>query len=321
MQRLWQSESSFLVAALAALALSPLAWRFAHLVGAMDQPDERRKHPHPTPRCGGLAILLAFWLGVGAAALLDTGFLTRPTWGILLGATAISLMGLADDIRSLPVGLRLGIQVVVALAVVWGFDVQFAVLTRYGGNGPYIYLHWLSIPVSVLWIVGLTNAFNWMDGLDGLAAGIAALAGITLVLMAAANPGLGGSLVVVVLAAALAGAAIGFLRYNFSPAWLFMGDSGSMFLGFVLACVAVVGAFKKATLGILVPPLAFAVPIYDALSTVWIRWRSGQPVHAADRRNVHYRLLDRGLSQERVVYLLYAATAVCCVVALLFVVH
>ncbi|MFQ6132092.1 MAG: MraY family glycosyltransferase [Armatimonadota bacterium] len=320
MQRLWQSESSFLVAALAALALTPLAWRLAHRIGALDQPEARRVHRHPIPLCGGLAMLAAFWLGVGAAALVDTRFLTRPTWGILLGATAISVMGLADDIRSLPVSLRLLVQVIVAAAVAWGFDVQIAVLTRYGGDGPYIYLQWLAVPASVVWIVAITNAFNWIDGLDGLAAGIAALAGITLLLMAAANPGLGGSLVVVVLAGALAGAATGFLRYNFSPAWIFMGDSGSMFLGFVLACVALVGAFKKATLGILVPPLAFAVPIYDAVSTMWIRWRSGQPVHAADRRNVHHRLLDRGLSPQRVVYLLYAATAVCCVVALIFVV-
>ncbi len=320
MVRLWQSELAFGVAALAALALTPAAAGLARALGAVDVPGDRRVHDRPTPRCGGVAIVLGCWLGVAAAALVDPGFLSKQTWGMLIGATAVALMGLADDIRPLPATLRLAIQALVAVAIVWAFDVQVAVLTRFGGDdGPYIYLHKMALPLTALWIVVITNAFNWLDGLDGLAAGIAALTAVTLVLMAGANPLLSGSSIVAVLAAGAAGASIGFLRYNLSPAQVFMGDSGAMFLGFMLGAVSVVGAFKKATLGILVPPLLLTVPIYEVFSTMYVRWRTGQPLHASDRRNIHHRLMDRGLAKERVVYLLYAATGICCVVVLIFV--
>jgi UDP-GlcNAc:undecaprenyl-phosphate GlcNAc-1-phosphate transferase len=313
MVRLWQSELAFLLAALAAVALTPLAARLARVLGAVDLPGERRVHDAPTPRCGGLAIVVGCWIGVAAAALVDPGFLGRQT-------TTVGLMGLADDLRPLPATARLVIQALVALAIVWAFDVRVAVLTRFlGQDGPYIYLQWAAVPVTALWIVAITNAFNWLDGLDGLCAGIAGLTSVTLVLMAGANPLLSGSAVVAALAAAVAGASIGFLRYNLSPAQVFMGDSGAMFLGFMLACVSAVGAFKKATLGILIPPLVLTVPIYEIFSTMYVRWRTGQPLHASDRRNVHHRLMARGLSKERVVYLLYAATGLCCVIALIFV--
>jgi len=318
-----QVEVSFIVAACAALALTPLAMRLAHRVGAIDEPGGRRGHAKPTPLCGGLAIFAAFWIAVAVGAVVGGWTPSIQFWGVLVGGTAIMLMGLVDDVWGLSVVVRVVVQVFIAAVVAIAFDIRIEILSNYFGIGRYIYLNHLAVPVTVLWLVLITNAINWVDGLDGLAAGIAALAAVTLALMglgahaAAATATAGVALfTAAVFGSALAGSAVGFLRHNLPPARIFMGDSGSMFLGFVLGCIAVIGGFKKATLGILVPVLVLGVPIWDLVSTIWLRWRNGQPIHVADSTNLHYRLLSRGISERGVLYLLYAATGALCVIAL-----
>ena len=324
MRPLLQIEVGFLAAACAAMALTPLAMRFARSVGAIDKPGGRHGHTEPTPTCGGVAIFAAFWIAVGVGTLVGGWTPSIQAWGVLIGATAMMLMGLLDDVVGLSVAVRIVAQVGIAAAVAAFFDIRIDILSNYfGRDGAYIYLNHLSVPVTVLWLVIITNALNWVDGLDGLAAGIAALAAATLALMGlgrhtgAGTAATGAALfTAAVFGSALAGSAVGFLRHNLPPARIFMGDSGSMFLGFVLGCIAVIGAFKKATLGILVPVLVLGVPIWDLISTSWLRWRNGQPIHVADRTNFHYRLLSRGLSKRGVLYLLYAATGALCAIAL-----
>jgi UDP-GlcNAc:undecaprenyl-phosphate GlcNAc-1-phosphate transferase len=320
--RVVQIEATFLAAALIALVATPLAARFARWAGAVDEPGGRRVHTEPTPRCGGLAIVVAFWVGFAVAAAFGRVWLRyapdAKVFGVLFGGTIIALMGLIDDLRTLPAALRLAVQVLTATVVVVLFGIRIDVMTAFFDGGEYIYLRWLSIPLTVLWIVLLTNAFNWIDGLDGLAAGIAALISVTLLLMSTRAQGTAGSALVSIFGAALAGACIGFLRYNMAPARVFMSDSGAMFIGFVLACMSVIGAYKKATLGILAPMLLFALPVYDVVSTIWRRWRGGRHIMEADRGHVHHRLLDRGWPKQRVVYVLYALTGVLCVAALVF---
>jgi len=324
MRPLIQIELSFVVAGCLAVTLTPLAMWFARRVGAIDRPGGRRGHAEATPTCGGLAIFVAFWIAVGIGALVGGWALSTQAWGVLLGSTAIMLMGFADDVWGLSAALRIATQVIVAAVVATVFDIRIETLSNYfGASGAYIYLNHLALPATVLWLVLITNAINWVDGLDGLAAGIAGLAAVTLTLMglgahggaatAAASMAL---FTAAVFGSALAGSTLGFLRHNLPPARIFMGDSGSMFLGFVLGCIAVIGAFKKATLGILVPVLVLGVPIWDLVSTIWLRWRNGQPIHIADGTNFHYRLLSRGLSRRGVLYLLYAATGALCVIAL-----
>ncbi|MGD8238270.1 MAG: MraY family glycosyltransferase [Armatimonadota bacterium] len=324
MRSVLQVEVSFVLAACAALLLTPLAMRFAHRVGALDQPGGRRGHEQATPRCGGLAIFAAFWIAVVVGAVVGRWTPDLQAWGVLVGGAAIMLMGLADDLWGLPVLARIVAQVAVAAVVATVFGIRIEILSNYfGASGKYIYLDHLSLPATVLWLVLITNGLNWIDGLDGLAAGITALAAVTLALMGLGTHGYAATatagvalFTVAVFGSALAGTAVGFLRHNLPPARVFMGDSGSMFLGFVLGCIAVIGAFKKATLGILVPVLALGVPIWDFVSTIWLRWRNGQPIHVADSTNFHYRLLSRGLSKRGVLYLLYAATGALCVIAL-----
>jgi UDP-GlcNAc:undecaprenyl-phosphate GlcNAc-1-phosphate transferase len=266
----------------------------------------------------------AFWIALGIGTLVGGWTPSLQAWGVLVGGTATMLLGLADDVSGLSVPVRIVAQVCIAAVAATVFGIRIEILSNYfGTRGPYIYLNHLAVPVTVLWLVLITNALNWVDGLDGLAAGITALAALTLALMGlethggAATAATGVALfTAAVFGSALAGGAVGFLRHNLPPARVFMGDSGSMFLGFVLGCIAVIGAFKKATLGILVPVLVLGVPIWDLLSTIWLRWRHGQPIHVADSTNLHYRLLSRGLSKQGVLYLLYAATGALCIIAL-----
>ncbi|MFQ6098636.1 MAG: glycosyltransferase family 4 protein [Armatimonadota bacterium] len=322
MTRLIQISATFLGAAVVALLATPLAARFARWAGAVDHPGGRRVHTRPTPRCGGLAIVVAFWVGFVIAASFGYAWLRyapdAKVYGVLFGGTVIALMGLIDDLRGLSATLRLAIQVIVAAIVVMLFGIRIEVMTRFFNGGDYIYLRWVGIPLTVAWIVLLTNAFNWIDGLDGLAAGIAALTSVTLLLMSTQAQGAAGSALVSIFGAALAGACIGFLYYNMAPARIFMSDSGAMFIGFVLACMGVIGAYKKATLGILAPMLLFGVPIYDVITTIWLRWRQGRRLTEADRGHIHHRLLDRGWPKQRIVYVCYAMTGVLCVAALVF---
>lgn len=296
----------YIIAFMAALAVSfittPYIKKLALKIGAIDVPkDERRVHDKPIPRLGGLAIYIAF-----AAVILALVPYSPKMIGILAGATVIVILGVVDDIRPLPSKLKLLVQVAAAVILVAsGVRVEW-VTNPFDNVDGMAYLSYFSYPISIFWVVGVTNTLNLIDGLDGLAAGIASIASLSLLAVSVMN----GHPVVVIYTAALAGAAIGFLPYNFNPAKIFMGDTGSTFLGFVLAAISIEGAIKgAATLAIAIPILALGLPIFDTTFAIIRRAVNGKPIMEADRGHLHHRLLALGLSQRQVVFTLYAVSA------------
>ncbi|MBQ5759458.1 MAG: undecaprenyl/decaprenyl-phosphate alpha-N-acetylglucosaminyl 1-phosphate transferase [Schwartzia sp.] len=274
--------------------------------GAYDAPDARKVHEHPIPRIGGLGIYIAFM----AAVLLVNGIYGRNgeiehgILGILAGGTVIVLVGLIDDYKNLPAKVKLLGQIAAAAVTVVLFDVRIDFITDPFGD--YIYLEFMAIPATIFWIVGITNTVNLIDGLDGLAAGVATIASMTIFLVSLQF----GFEPIAVLTAALAGSAFGFLYYNFNPARIFMGDTGSMFLGFILAGISVFGAVKSAaTIALIVPILALGLPILDTTFAIVRRKRAGVPIFKPDRGHLHHRLLDLGFSQRQAVLLMYVISA------------
>ncbi len=298
--------AAFAIAGLASLVLTPLIERLAPRWGAVAHPDARRAHERPTPTCGGIAIYLGFWLG-----LLVLGW--PPSWStlvLLTASAALLIVSVIDDIRSLSPILRLVIHFAVA-AFVWvgfpagggawlgGIRIHGVTWPLHSGGTSYLAFGRASLPLTVFWIVFVINAMNWLDGLDGLAGGVGAIAATTLALLARQM----GFLDVAIMGGALAGAALGFLRYNVKPARIFMGDAGAMFLGLTLASMSVMGTLKIPTLIAIV--FALGVPIYDTVSTIVRRIREKRPPHIADRGHLHHRLLERGWSDEKVVMVLW----------------
>jgi UDP-GlcNAc:undecaprenyl-phosphate GlcNAc-1-phosphate transferase len=224
--------------------------------------------------------------------------------GLLVGGSLIVLVGVIDDYKNLPAKVKLVGQIIAASVLVIAFDVRIDFITDPFGD--FFYTEWLAIPVTIFWIVGLTNTVNLIDGLDGLAAGVATIASVTIFLVALQQ----NILLVAVLTAALAGSAIGFLYYNFNPARIFMGDSGSMFLGYMLAGISVIGAVKcAATIALIVPILALGLPILDTTFAIVRRYRGGVPIFKPDRGHLHHRLMDLGFSQRQAVLLMYVISA------------
>lgn len=294
---------AFAVALLGALVLTPLVAALARRRGWLDQPDGTRKlHALPVPRCGGVAMFVAFagaW--TAATALPSTGELDSAL-PLLWAATLVMLVGFVDDVRGLSPLAKVTGEAAAAL-LLWfaGYRVETIGLP-WGG---VVDLGALALPVTLVWIVGMSNAFNLIDGLDGLAAGVALVATGTLVAVAAAN----GRDTTLVLTAALAGALLGFLRYNFNPAKVFLGDSGSLTVGFLLAAFAVGGNLKSRTMiAVAVPLVALALPIFDASLAVLRRLIRGGAVTRGDRDHIHHRMLRLGLTPRRAVMLLYGVS-------------
>lgn len=280
--------------------LTPAVRVLAERIGAVDLPGGRRIHDHPIPRMGGLAICAGFF----AVALL-LARMTGPVIGLLLGALLILLMGAADDILQLSPWVKLGVQVAAGL-IAMVFGVRIEAISAPGAAQPFLALGQFSAPLTLLWLVGCTNAVNLIDGLDGLAAGVSVISSLTLFEAAL----LAGQPNAALLLSALLGACLGFLPFNFNPAVIFMGDAGSQFLGFVLACVAVIGAFKFQTaLTLAVPVLAMSLPLADAVCSFFRRLLRGQSPFRADRGHFHHRLLALGFSQKQTAAVLYAASA------------
>ena len=297
---------AFLIALFVALIATPAVIVLAAKTGAMDAPDARKVHKGPMPRIGGLAIYCGFMAAI--LAMLNFAELTQEVAngviGLLLGGTLIVIIGLIDDYKNLPAKVKLLGQILAACVVVY-FDVRIDVITDPFGD--YLYLEYLAAPATVFWIVGLTNPVNLIDGLDGLAAGVSTIASITIMLVALQED----VMIVALFTAALAGAALGFLRYNFNPAKIFMGDTGSMFLGFILAGISVIGAVKcTATIALIVPILALGLPIMDTTFAIIRRYRGGVPIFKPDKGHLHHRLLDLGFSQRQAVLLMYVVSAV-----------
>lgn len=295
---------AMLLAAVVSLAATPLVKMLAGKVGAIDVPkDNRRMHDHPIPRLGGLAIFLGFVFAVLLLIPMDT-----PKQGMLLGAVIIVVLGIFDDIHALPAVLKFVVQIVAALvAVLSGNRIEVLSNPNIFSSNPTWELGWLAIPVTVVWIVAITNAVNLIDGLDGLACGVSTISSVTMLVIAL----LVSEIDVAMMMGALAGACIGFLPYNFNPAKIFMGDTGATFLGYIMATVSVQGMFKMYNIiSFVVPFLMLGLPIFDVCFAVIRRVSKGQSPMQPDRSHVHHRLIDMGLSQKQTVGVLYVISAI-----------
>ncbi len=315
-----------LFGAMAIVALiTPLVRWFALKVGAVSHPGGRHVHAASIPRLGGTGICFAFlvtMLSLYAASPSVRGLFSDPTAGagrapllraiaLVVGGVAMCGVGLADDIRPLRAIYKLGLQIAVA-CFAWGMGLTISVLhLPLVGDLP---MDVLGLPVTILWFVGVMNAVNLIDGLDGLAAGVVLFAALTNFIVAC----IGGAWNVALLSAATGGAVFGFLFHNWNPARIFMGDSGSYFLGYILAATALVGTSQKATtaVSLLAPMIALGVPIFDTLFAMVRRVLERRSVFSPDRGHIHHRLLDMGITHRRAVMIIYAVCVVFMIAAI-----
>lgn len=290
----------FFITFVIAWFLTPFVKRQAVRIGAFDHPDEaRRVHQSPMPRLGGVAIFAAIALSWSGLALFDPSFLSIGK--LFLAAMPIFLLGVVDDLRGVSERFKLIVPACCAvLLYAWGWRVTgLSLLPEIAFGVP----SWLGLILTVLWLVGLTNAFNLIDGLDGLAVGIAALA--TAALWACAM--IAGQREILMVSAVLLGALLGFLPHNFNPAKIFLGDSGSLFLGFVIAALTLRVPAQPAGVVSIIAPVILGLPLVEAFVTLLRRWIAGQPLLPGDRGHFHHKLLELGLSQRQAVWRLYAA--------------
>lgn len=298
-----------------ALALTPLMRQVAFRINALDRGDKGRKmHVGAIPRLGGIAIFISF-------ALPFVFSLSRGDWDdfhrqmvlIMTAALMVFVIGVWDDIKGASIVSRLLVEFAAAF-LVYAAGMRIDYITNPFGQP--LALGWLSLPVTLLWIVVITNAINLIDGLDGLAAGTGIMVILTMVLLNWGNPDLHQALIMFTLLGAL----LGFLVYNFPPASIFMGDSGSLFLGFFLASFSIKTGFKAtAAAAMLVPVLAFAVPLLDMVYAVLRRWHRGLPLGTADREHIHHKMMEKGMARRKVVLIFYAAYFVILLAVLIFI--
>ena len=295
---------AFAVSLVLSYLMTPPVKHFAEHVGAIDVPkDDRRVHDHPIPRMGGLAIFLGFVLSLLIFVPMD-----MKVMGLLTGALIIAVVGGVDDIIPLSPGVKLLAQFIAALVCV-RCGVVFDAISNPNifAEQTYVEIGFLSVPLTIIWIIGCTNAVNLIDGLDGLAVGVSAISSLTMLVVSL----LVSSPVVSIILAALTGACLGFMPYNFNPAKIFMGDVGSQFLGFVLGVSAIMGLFKfQAIITFIVPLLALAVPLADTAFAFIRRILRGQSPFHADKGHFHHRLMATGLSQKQAVAVLYGVSAI-----------
>jgi len=299
---------TFIASAFAALVLTPLVARIALKLGIVDRPGSRRIHSRSIPRMGGVAILLAMFGPIIPVMLLSNAVgsafreIHTRVIAMLAASVAMVLVGLVDDVRGLRARFKFLAQIAAA-AVVCAFGIRIETVSVEGLFA--LHFGWLAWPITILWIVSITNAVNLIDGLDGLAAGIAAVAcGVIAVLAMSA-----GQTVMAVLMLALLGSLMGFVVFNFNPARIFMGDCGSMFVGFVLATTSVMCNVKSQTLvGLALPALALGVPIFDTLFSMLRRILERRSLFSPDRGHIHHRLLALGLRHRHVVLIMYGLT-------------
>ena len=273
-------------------------------------PSSRHIHTDLIPRMGGIAIFTAVAI-VAAILFIFPGFpgieptLSRRTiLYILAPATLVFLLGLYDDFRPVKPYVKFGVQAIAATLLFFGGFGVFRLPILFGSYN----FGWLALPLTILWVLWITNAFNLLDGIDGLAAGSALFSTLTVFVVFLVS----GNLLISSLTLALAGAILGFLRFNFNPATIFLGDSGSLFIGFMLSALALAGAQKTPTIvAVAIPVVSFGLPVLETVLSVVRRFLSGQPLFTADRGHIHHKLLELGFSQRQVVLILYVVSAVC----------
>jgi UDP-GlcNAc:undecaprenyl-phosphate/decaprenyl-phosphate GlcNAc-1-phosphate transferase len=303
--------SIFFLALLCAVVLTRYVRDFAAARGWVAVPtQERHLHINPLPRLGGVAIFLSFSLSIAAGLALALyrprlvpSFPLRSMLTILVPAALVFMLGVYDDIRGAGPYLKFSVQAVAGTMLFLGGLRIVNIPVLFGNHD----LPWyLGLPCTVLWVLAITNAFNLIDGLDGLAAGSALFSTLVTFVVALLN----GSSLVTMMTIALAGAILGFLRYNFNPATIFLGDSGSLFIGFLLSALALLGAQKSPTIvAVAIPVVSFGLPILETTLSVIRRLISGRPVFTADREHIHHKLLQHGMTHRQVVILLYGVSA------------
>ena len=297
---------TLVLAFVASILLTPLVKMLAFKIGAVDRPNYRKVHARIMPRLGGLAIFGAFLIGY---------FVLRPENPtapfIVLGALMIIITGVLDDMFEITAKAKIAGQLIAAGIVIYGgLDIDFIKLP-FGGVLDFGYLN---IPLTVLWIVGITNAINLIDGLDGLAAGVSTIALITIAGMALMM----GNVFVFAMAALLAASALGFLFYNFHPAKIFMGDTGALFLGFMISVLALMGFKNITVISLIIPIIMLGVPISDTFFAIVRRLRMKQKLSAPDKSHLHHCLLNVGFTHRQTVLIIYALAAMFGVAALIF---
>ena len=291
-----------------AYALTPIVRAYALKWDIVARPGGRRVHARPTPLMGGIAMYAGFITAVIAIVALHTRLsFDKSTIGLLISGSMVAVVGVLDDKYELP-GWAQAVTILIAAATLTLFGVRIEYITK-----PWVIrLGVLSIPVTMIWILMVTKAVDCMDGLDGLAAGISAIASATLMLMGIVS----GREMSAVMAAALLGGTLGFLRYNYPPAKIFMGTVGAQFLGFMLASISIIGALKTATMvAVAAPVLILGVPLFDTTFVVLKRMLSGKKIGEADTSHLHHRLVGKGLSHRQVIWAIYAITFVFCAAA------
>lgn len=305
----------FLLALVVSFLLTPFAKRIAVRVGAIDKPDSRKVHNAPIPRLGGIAIIAGFIIsiviGITTLSFKPTGpdglFADSTQFmGFCLGLAAIIITGILDDIYCLSPKVKILVQSAAAFCIsISGTRIQ-VVSNPFSVNGVSILPDWFSYVLTIMWLIGITNAINLIDGLDGLAAGITTISSLSIFIVSV----LLGRWETAVFTAALAGAILGFLPYNFNPAKIFMGDTGATFLGFTLGVISIPGTLKSFTaIAVAVPILALGLPLFDTIFAIVRRARAGKPIMSPDREHLHHRLIDIGLSQKQTVVIMYILSA------------
>ncbi|MBU0580215.1 MAG: undecaprenyl/decaprenyl-phosphate alpha-N-acetylglucosaminyl 1-phosphate transferase [Candidatus Margulisbacteria bacterium] len=303
---------AFLSAFFVTILLIPIVKKLAVKWDALDYPGNRKIHDEPIPRLGGLGIYLGFVITLIFVMLVYRSYELWPLFKpIIIGASLIILVGLIDDVKGMRPPIKLFFQIIIAMIIVsMGIRIDF-ISNPFGG---ILYLPaFLAWIVTLFWIVGITNTINLIDGVDGLAAGVTLIAASTMFIVAILLK----RYEIAILAIALAGATLGFLKFNFTPASIFMGDTGSMLLGFILACISVLGVLKSAaTLALAIPLLALGIPIMDTLAAILRRVKNKRHIFKADDQHLHHRLLMLGFSQRQVVWVIYYVSIILSIGAL-----
>lgn len=293
---------AFITAFVLSLLATPLAIKLAPKIGAVDVPkDGRRMHSRAIPRFGGMAIFIGATVSMLAFMTFDTRII-----GVIIGGALIYALGVIDDLANLPAKVKFAGQTMCAI-ILYSFNIRIEFLSGFFGDGVSYLGNVVCFFVTIIWVVGVTNCVNLIDGLDGLAAGTASIASLCIAYVAYIH----GMYLVSGAMLAIAGAALGFLPFNFSPARIFMGDSGSLFLGFSIAGLSILGPVKGATIiAVIVPLLVMGLPIFDTLFAILRRVVNKRPIMEADKGHLHHRIMDIGLGQRRTVLMLYGISGI-----------
>ncbi|MFB4474067.1 glycosyltransferase family 4 protein [Virgibacillus sp. SK37] len=296
---------ALIVSFFSSIIITPIVKRFALKIGATDQPNERKVHTSVMPRLGGLAIFLSFIIGI-------IFFYPNPGdyWPILVGGTIIILTGILDDIFTISAKYKLLGQIIAALVtVLGGIQIEFVTIWQ----DERIYFEFFAIPITIIWIVAITNAINLIDGLDGLAAGVSSIALFTISVIAITR----GDILIAFLGLVMLGSTVGFLVYNFYPAKIFMGDTGSLFLGYMISVVSVLGLYKEVTIvSLIIPIIILGIPIMDTTFAIIRRIVQGRPLSSPDKFHLHHCIIRLGFTHRQTVIMIYALSILFSVIAI-----